>query len=115
MREWKQAAFVAAFFALACIIFGVFISIEQVKSYELSTRNACVDNLRIINKAKQRWALEHGKTNSNIPTWADIKPYVGPPGSELPKCPSGGVYTLGAMSNLPTCSVPGHALSPKAL
>jgi hypothetical protein len=100
------------FYALVCLIAGLFIVsiIPKPLHSGPTSKNTCINNLRQIDGAKEQWALEHGKTNSDIPTWADIKPYFGRPGIDLPTCPSGGKYTLGAMSNLPTCSVPGHVL-----
>jgi hypothetical protein len=64
----------------------------------------------MIDGVKQMWALEYNKTNSDIPNWADIQAILHPGHTDVPYCPSGGTYTLGAMSNKPTCSYPGHVL-----
>jgi len=69
----------------------------------------CINNLRQLDAAKQQWALEHTKTADAVPTVMDVAPYL--PGNRLPVCSAGGVYTLNAMNQLPTCSVPGHALT----
>ena len=71
--------------------------------------NECINNLRQMDAAKQQWALEHNKTAEAVPTALDVAPYL--TGNRLPVCPAGGVYTLNAMNLLPTCSVPGHALT----
>ena len=77
----------------------------------VNQRNACINNLRQIDAAKQEWALEKGKPNGTVVTEADIKPYIKlDPNGNLPKCPSGGKYTIGKVGELPTCSIPGHAL-----
>jgi hypothetical protein len=69
----------------------------------------CINNLRQIDGAKQQWALEHNKTPDAVPTPQEIVPYLG--GQQLmPQCPAGGRYSLNAVSNAPTCSIPGHAL-----
>jgi hypothetical protein len=74
-------------------------------------RNACINNLRQIDAAKQQWALENGKKASDTPTEADIKPYIKlDADGNLPKCPAGGKYTLGKVGENPTCSIPGHVL-----
>ena len=73
-------------------------------------KGLCVNNLRMINDAKEQWALENHKSPGDIPTWADVKIYMGHPNKKLLVCPQGGVYTLGSLSNHPTCSVPGHVL-----
>jgi len=77
-----------------------------VKARETSQRNACINNLRQIDAAKQQWALEKGKQATDVPTWDDIKPYL----YKIPQCPAGGTYTINAVGERPTCSVPGHAL-----
>jgi hypothetical protein len=75
-----------------------------------SPKNTCINNLRLLDGAKQQWALENHKTSSDMPTWADIKSSLGRVGLDLPTCPSGGTYTLGPLSNRPTCSIPDHVL-----
>jgi hypothetical protein len=73
----------------------------------------CKNNLRLIDGAKGEWGLEHNKTNGPI-EWIDVLPYLGRLGtnSPMPRCPSGGTYTLHNLEDLPTCSVRGHALPP---
>src|ERR1051325_8987161 len=67
----------------------------------------CINNLRLIEGAKQMWTVEHHKADGDMPTWDDIKPYVGRSLNDYLniKCPSGGTYTLGASSNIATCSI----------
>jgi len=72
--------------------------------------NACINNLRQIDSAKQQWALENRKTAETIPTAQDIGAYLR--GGVVPKCAAGGAYTLNAVGTHPTCSLPGHALPP---
>ncbi len=64
--------------------------------------NACINNLRMIDGAIQQWALENKKTAQSIATERDIVPYL--KDGVLPKCPSGGTYTIGAVGAAPTCS-----------
>jgi len=70
-------------------------------------RNACVNNLRQIDAAKQQWALENNKTGNAVPTVQDLLPYLG---GVFPVCPSGGVYSINPIGYPPTCSYPGHEL-----
>jgi hypothetical protein len=69
---------------------------------------ACINNLRMIDGAKQQWALEHQKPAASLPSAADIAPYL--KGNALPVCPAGGVYTLNPVSLMPICNIPGHAV-----
>lgn len=64
----------------------------------------CINNLRQIDGSTQQWAIENHKDMNAVPTWNDILPYMKSP----PKCPSGGTYTLGSVSRMPTCSIAKH-------
>ena len=67
----------------------------------------CLANLKTIEAVKARWAMDFQKRPTDVPLDTDL---FGP-GKYLPQkpaCPSGGVYTLGAVQAKPTCSVPGH-------
>ena len=49
--------------------------------------NACINNLRLIDSAKQQWALENRKQATDTPTMDDLRPYIGRgPNGELPGC-----------------------------
>jgi small-conductance mechanosensitive channel len=71
-------------------------------------RNACINNLRQIDAAKQQWALEKNKTADAVPTAQDLLPYF--KDGVFPVCPSGGTYAINAVGEVPTCSIPGHVL-----
>lgn len=74
-------------------------------------RNACINNLRQIDAAKQQWALEKNKTADAIPTVQDIAPYIKlDANGNIPGCPSGGTYSINAVGELPSCSIAGHVL-----
>lgn len=74
-------------------------------------KNACINNLRQIDGAKQQWALENKKAVGALVSANDVSPYI--KGDALPACPSGGTYTLNLVGINPTCSlgaVQGHTL-----
>jgi hypothetical protein len=73
-----------------------------------AAKNQCISNLRRIDGAKQQWAIEMAKQASTTPAWNDLQSYF--PGETIPKCPSGGAYTLGAVSEPPKCSIAEHVL-----
>ena len=79
---------------------------SEIKMKEMQV-NACINNLRQIDAAMQQFALEHGLTETNIVTVDEIAPYLKEPSLQ---CPSGGTYKIGKMSEVPTCSIPGHTL-----
>ena len=74
-------------------------------------KETCIGNLRLIYAAKQAWALDKNKTDTDVPTEQDLLPYM--KGGIFPTCPAGGVYTIGAVGQVPTCSIPGHVLPPQ--
>ena len=74
----------------------------------VSQLNGCINNMRQLDGAKQQWALENRKTENAVPTAQDLGAYL----KVFPKCPAGGSYLINAVNALPTCSIPGHALSP---
>lgn len=71
----------------------------------------CLDNLRLIDSAKEQWGMEHhAYPDSPGPSLSDL---VGPMGyiKSTPTCPVGGTYTVGPVTTFPTCSIGGeHAL-----
>ncbi len=79
-----------------------------VKARATSQKNACINNLRQIDAAKNEWALEKGKKSTDVPTEDDIKAYLYH--SKLPLCPAGGTYTINAVGEPPVCSIPDHKL-----
>ncbi|MBI3880075.1 MAG: DUF4190 domain-containing protein [Verrucomicrobia bacterium] len=80
-----------------------------VKARDTAIHNACVNNLRQIDGAKEMWALENKKAAGAPVTAADLSQYL-KGGFESLHCLGGGTYTVNSLDQRPTCSVPGHAL-----
>jgi prepilin-type N-terminal cleavage/methylation domain-containing protein len=72
-----------------------------VRARNTSQKNACINNLRQIDGAKNQWALENKKQDTDTPVNSDISPYL--KGNAVPTCPSNGNYTLGNVATLPAC------------
>lgn len=66
----------------------------------------CRSNLRQIDMAKQAWSLDHNSPADAVPTWEDLKPYLG--NADVMTCPKGGQYTINPLGQHPTCGYPGH-------
>jgi hypothetical protein len=106
------------FAVTAGILLGIVLYPDFVRSATRKIerrRIACFANLLQIDGAKQVWATEFRipPNSSATPTWDDLKPYLcngpGHPG-EIPKCPSKGIYTIGSLKDLPTCSEKDHVM-----
>jgi hypothetical protein len=97
-------------------------SFEQVNFWQLfryaayldypPSMDACINNLRQIDAAKQQWALDHNAPGDAKPSWKDISPYFGrgTTNNLIPRCKYGGIYAIGFISNAPACTIKGHVL-----
>jgi RNA polymerase sigma factor (sigma-70 family) len=82
--------------------------------------DSCINNLRILDSAKQQWGLEARKQVTDTPAINDLRPYIDfnhvgfylqPAGGQATLvCPDGGTYTIGSLGEKPTCSNPKHVL-----
>jgi prepilin-type N-terminal cleavage/methylation domain-containing protein len=60
-----------------------------VNARTTSQQNACINNLRQIDGAKQTWALENYLPPTALPQGTDIQPFLGRTGGgSLPYCPA---------------------------
>jgi len=73
-----------------------------MKSRTESRKSACINNLRLLDHAKQMWATSTGATETATPATTVIDAYLK---NGTPSCPAGGVYTYGSMAALPSCSL----------
>jgi prepilin-type N-terminal cleavage/methylation domain-containing protein len=84
-----------------------------VRARTTSQTNACINNLRQLDGAKQQWALENKQLPSALPVVSDVTPYLGRGSAgTYPLCPANGSYTLGDVQTAPICSLSanGHVL-----
>jgi prepilin-type N-terminal cleavage/methylation domain-containing protein len=79
--------------------------------------STCLDNLRLLDWAKQQWALENKSASTATPTTAQLMPYLGRGSGKLPICPADPAktfatsYTMNDCSTAPACQVVAtHAL-----
>ena len=91
---------------LAAIAIPGFIPARNV-----AFRNACINNLREIEKAKVSWVKAEHKFPADISTFEELcvtNKFL----RYKPTCPAGGIYTLGALEERVNCSLTdkGHKL-----
>ena len=96
--------------AAICVIGGfAFYVPRYTVRCSYSCQNPCINNLRQMDGAVQQWALENKKKPEDKVSLSDIMPYL----KNSVYCPQGGTYKIGpTVSNVPICSVKGHALPP---
>jgi hypothetical protein len=58
----------------------------------VSQRDACINNLLLIDSAKRQWALEQHKQSTATLQGSDLEPYL----SQLPCCPADSAGTFDA-------------------
>jgi hypothetical protein len=95
---------------ILAVIGGGVVCREWTKRVEMERMNACINNLRLVDSAKVQWAWERGMAADATPTWTDIQPFMGCGDISPPRCPDGGDYTYGRVTDMPRCSIPGHDL-----
>lgn len=79
-----------------------------VKAKETSERNFCINNLRMIDAAKEQRAMESAMDYGTEVAPEQLTDYLR--GGAMPACPKGGTYTINPIGTDPECSEPGHAL-----
>jgi len=107
LTQWKILGLVVILFLLAALAIPQFVRVRTT-----SSPNACVNNLRWIELAKQQWAREKGKGPDAVPAASDIQPYLGREAAGmLPTCPVdpdnsfATSYSINNMATRPTCNI----------
>jgi hypothetical protein len=68
--------------------------------------NLCLNNLRAIHLAKKQYSQEFHLTNGDNISVDLLRNRF--PSNQVPKCPRGGVYTVGKIGQKPSCSIHGE-------
>jgi hypothetical protein len=113
-RGLALAGLITGYVGIALILLLAASAIPNfVMARKTAEKNNCINNLRLIDQAKQQWATDNSKTTNDVPTMQDLQKYFqtySPQTSQSLHCPSGGTYSINKVGEPPTCSVPGHAL-----
>ena len=91
----KRSGFTLVEIMIVVAIIGLLAAIaipSFIRARQNTQASTCVNNLRLIDGAKDQWALENGKSTGQPVTQNDVSPYLK---QGFPVCPIAGVYTIG--------------------
>ena len=79
-----------------------------LKSRLEARKSSCINNLRLVDHAKEQWATANNKNQGDTVVSTEINAYL----KAAPVCPSAGTYTYNAVGTAPVCSksADGHVL-----
>jgi len=104
MSKFFKKGFTIIEIMIVLLIIGALAAIaipNYLKTGKYSTKTICINNLKQIDSAIDRWALDYNIEKGTIPTKEQEEEIYSYVKDGKPKCPSKGEYTIDAVGSEP--------------
>lgn len=100
--RWKR---LLVLFTLIMVGMGLLAQPSFVRAQESSLIGYCINRLRIIDSAKEQYAMAKDLKPGAVVTYGQISEYIGPRWLNSTNCTYGGAFIIGAIGEEPRCPV----------